>query len=109
MNTATIFIKTERKVKEEAQKTAEELGFSLSSILNAFLRQFVKTKAVHFSVQDETPNAYLRSLLKQAVPAQTSRMKPVRYTHIFSNREPLERGLNNSAVMSMLWYPAHLS
>jgi addiction module RelB/DinJ family antitoxin len=66
MNTATIFIKTEPKVKEEAQKTAEELGFSLSSILNAFLRQFVKTKAVHFSVQDETPNAYLRSLLKQA-------------------------------------------
>jgi addiction module RelB/DinJ family antitoxin len=66
MNTATIFIKTEPKVKEEAQKTAEELGFSLSSILNAFLRQFVKTKAVHFSVRDETPNAYLRSLLKQA-------------------------------------------
>jgi addiction module RelB/DinJ family antitoxin len=66
MNTATIFIKTEPKVKEEAQKTAEQLGFSLSSILNAFLRQFVKTKAVHFSVQDEIPNAYLRSLLKQA-------------------------------------------
>jgi addiction module RelB/DinJ family antitoxin len=66
MNTATIFIKTEPKVKEEAQKTAEELGFSLSSILNAFLRQFVKTKTVHFSVRGETPNAYLRSLLKQA-------------------------------------------
>jgi addiction module RelB/DinJ family antitoxin len=66
MNTATIFIKTEPKVKEEAQKAAEELGFSLSSILNAYLRQFAKTKTVHFSVPQETPNAYLQELIKQA-------------------------------------------
>ena len=68
MNTATIFIKTEPKIKTEAQKTADELGFSLSSILNAFLRQFVKTKTVHFSLQglDEIPNARTRAILKQA-------------------------------------------
>jgi addiction module RelB/DinJ family antitoxin len=66
MNTATIFIKTEPKVKEEAQKTAEELGFSLSSILNAFLRQFVKTKTIHFSVAKEKPNTYLSGLIRQA-------------------------------------------
>ena len=66
MNTATIFIKTEPNVKEAAQKTAEELGFSLSSILNAFLRQFVKTKTIHFSLQDEIPTAYLQELLKKA-------------------------------------------
>jgi addiction module RelB/DinJ family antitoxin len=66
MNNATIFIKTEPKVKEEAQKTADELGFSLSSILNAFLRQFVKTKTIHFSVAKEEPNAYLSGLIKQA-------------------------------------------
>jgi addiction module RelB/DinJ family antitoxin len=68
MNTATIFIKTEPKVKEEAQKTAQELGFSLSSVLNAFLRQFVKTKTIHFSLQglEEIPNARTRAILKQA-------------------------------------------
>jgi antitoxin component of RelBE/YafQ-DinJ toxin-antitoxin module len=42
------------------------LGFSLSSIVNAFLRQFVKTKTIHFSVRDEMPNAYLQELLTQA-------------------------------------------
>ena len=52
MNTASIFIKTEPKIKEEAKKTAEELGFSLSSILNAFLRQFVKTKTITFSTKE---------------------------------------------------------
>ena len=66
MNTATIFIKTEPKVKEEAQKTAQELGLSLSSVLNAFLRQFVKTKTIHFSVQEEKPNKYLVGLLRKA-------------------------------------------
>ncbi len=68
MNTATIFIKTEPRVKKEAQKTAEELGFSLSSILNAFLRQLVKTKTINFSAKelDEVPNARTRAILKQA-------------------------------------------
>ncbi len=68
MNTATIFIKTEPKVKAEAQKTARELGFSLSSVLNAFLRQFVKTKTVSFSAKelDEVPNEYFKRAIKKA-------------------------------------------
>lgn len=68
MNSASIFIKTEPKIKEEAQKTAEELGFSLSSLINAFLRQLVKTKTIHFSAQelDEVPNERTRAILKQA-------------------------------------------
>jgi addiction module RelB/DinJ family antitoxin len=68
MNTASIFIKTEPKIKEEAKKTAEELGFSLSSILNAFLRQFVKTKTITFSAKelDEIPNEYFQQALKRA-------------------------------------------
>ena len=68
MNTASIFVKTEPKIKEEAQKTAAELGFSLSSLINAFLRQFVKTKTITFSAKelDEIPNAHLRSLIEKA-------------------------------------------
>ncbi len=68
MNTASILIKTDPEVKEAAKKTAEDLGYSLSSLLNAFLRQFVKTKAITFSAQelDEVPNAHTRALLKQA-------------------------------------------
>jgi addiction module RelB/DinJ family antitoxin len=66
MNNASLFVKTDPKVKQEAQKTAAELGFSLSSIVNAFLRQFVKTKTIHFSVHDETPNEYLQELMRRA-------------------------------------------
>lgn len=66
MKTASILIKTDPKVKEKAQKTAEELGFSLSSILNAFLRQFVKTKTINFSARDEVPNEYFKNAIKKA-------------------------------------------
>jgi addiction module RelB/DinJ family antitoxin len=67
MNNASLFVKTDPKVKQEAQKTAAELGFSLSSIVNAFLRQFVKTKTIHFSVHDdEIPSPYLQELMRRA-------------------------------------------
>ena len=66
MNTAAIYIKTEPKMKAEAQKVARELGFSLSSLVKAWLRQLIKTKTVTFSAEDEIPNEYTRAILKQA-------------------------------------------
>ena len=66
MQTTAIYIKTDPEVKTKAQKVAKELGFSLSSLLNAWLRQLIKTKTVTFSTFDETPNEYLTSVLKQA-------------------------------------------
>ena len=68
MNTAVINLKIEPKVKFEAQKVASDLGFSLSSLINGYLRQLVKTKAVHFSLSDESeiPNRYLLEALKEA-------------------------------------------
>ncbi len=68
MNTASLFIKTDPKIKQEAQQTAAELGISLSAILNAYLRQFVRTKTIHFRAKElgEVPNAKTRALLKKA-------------------------------------------
>ena len=66
MNSAVINFKTDPQLKEDAQKTAEELGFNLTSILNAYLRQLVKTKTIFFSANMEIPNTYLQGLIKQA-------------------------------------------
>lgn len=62
---ATINIRTDAGLKSKAQKVAGDLGFNLSSLLNAYLRHLVKTKVVHFSLE-ERPNAYLRRILKRA-------------------------------------------
>jgi len=44
-----INIKTEKEIKENAQKIAKDLGISLSDVVNASLRNFIKTREVHFS------------------------------------------------------------
>lgn len=64
MNTAVINIKTEKATKIEAQKVAENLGFNLSSVLRAYLKEFIRTKRVNFSLEE--PSDYLISTMKKA-------------------------------------------
>lgn len=66
MNTASILIKTNPKVKEEAQKTAEEMGISLTSVINRYLKHFITTKTITFTTQDEIPNKKMLQSLKQS-------------------------------------------
>jgi len=45
-----INIKTDKEIKQSAQKTAKKLGLSLSAVINAYLRQFIRNREVHFSI-----------------------------------------------------------
>jgi addiction module RelB/DinJ family antitoxin len=45
-----INIKTDPEVKKNAQKIANELGLSLSAVINASLKQFVRNREVYFSM-----------------------------------------------------------
>ncbi len=67
MNTAVINIKTEPRVKLAAQKLAEELGLSLSAMINGILRQLIRTKTLVLSADDESqPAEYLLESLRAA-------------------------------------------
>ena len=66
MNTAVINIKTQPEVKAQAQKIARQIGVSLSSLINAYLKQFIKTKTATFTANDEIPNKHTRAILKRA-------------------------------------------
>jgi addiction module RelB/DinJ family antitoxin len=44
-----IYIKADKEVKENAQKAAKDLGLSLSDVINASLRNFIRTRQVIFS------------------------------------------------------------
>lgn len=61
MKTAVLNIKIDPKVKSEAQKVADELGFTLSAIINASLKNLARSKTVSFSVLEPSP------LLKRAI------------------------------------------
>ena len=67
MNTYTILnVKTDKKLKAEAKKVAEELGVPLSTVINAFLKQFVRDKEITLSANQFRPTPYLESILEQA-------------------------------------------
>jgi DNA-damage-inducible protein J len=53
MAKTTINIRVDKEVKEEAQKVAKELGIPLSTIINAYLNQLIRTKEVHFYTEGE--------------------------------------------------------
>lgn len=47
--TTVIHIKADKEVKENAQKAAKDLGLTLSDVINASLRNFIRTREIIFS------------------------------------------------------------
>ena len=67
MDTKTVLnVKTDRKLKKEAQKVARAIGLPLGAVINAYLRDFVREKRVIFSVP-ATPNATTKRILEAAL------------------------------------------
>ena len=73
MNSTIINIKTDPKVKSRAKKVASDLGLNLSGVLNAYLRQFIRTKSVYFSLNEENPSPFLMEALKQSEKQRKSK------------------------------------
>jgi addiction module RelB/DinJ family antitoxin len=68
MSTTSLHIKIEPDLKRQAQKTAKEMGFSLSAVVKALLKQFIRTKSlsVDASGLPRIPTARARQHLKPA-------------------------------------------
>ncbi len=67
MATHTILnIKTDKVLKSEAQKVATELGVPLTTVVNAFLKQFVRDKEITLSANEYRPTPYLEELIADA-------------------------------------------
>ena len=60
-----INIKADKDVKEKAQKTAKQIGLPLSTVINAFLKQFILERSVTFSVPLR-PTKWLQKVLLEA-------------------------------------------
>jgi antitoxin component of RelBE/YafQ-DinJ toxin-antitoxin module len=66
MNTVAINIKTQPETKAKAQKIAKTFGISLNSLVDTWLKQFVKTRRVNFDTREEIPSKYLIDSLKKS-------------------------------------------
>jgi addiction module RelB/DinJ family antitoxin len=67
MATTLMSLKTDKRIKEKAQKIAKSMGFSLGTLLNAFLRQFIREKEISFSaVRREKLRPEIERILEEA-------------------------------------------
>lgn len=61
----TISIKTDKAVKQAATATAKRIGIPLSTLINAYLREFAATGRVEFTAAEQmTPQ--MERIIKQA-------------------------------------------
>jgi antitoxin component of RelBE/YafQ-DinJ toxin-antitoxin module len=65
MDKTVINIKTDKSLRDKAKKMASNIGIPLSTILNAYLRQFTRTGEVHF---------YTEGRLKPSVEKKLARL-----------------------------------
>jgi|SRR5215213_6008222 len=61
----TIHVKTDVKTRDAAKQVAEEFGFSLTSLINALLKQVARSRRLDLSL-DEIPNERTVALMKEA-------------------------------------------
>lgn len=61
----TIMFKTDKKLKDAAQKTAQSMGIPFSAVLNRLMHDFVEKQEISFSTEQYNPTPYLRRILDQ--------------------------------------------
>ncbi|OHA03752.1 MAG: hypothetical protein A3J10_04255 [Candidatus Sungbacteria bacterium RIFCSPLOWO2_02_FULL_54_10] len=76
-------IKTDVAVKREAKKFAEAIGFPLSTLINASLKQMIREQSVNFAVPLR-PNRKTARLIKKA---DEDFKKGIHISPVFDNAE----------------------
>lgn len=65
MSKTIINIKTDPQTKRELKKFAAELGMPMTSLINAQIKQMLRSRAVNLSTELE-PTPYLEKIIKEA-------------------------------------------
>lgn len=71
MKTAVINFKVDPKIKAMAQKRANELGVTLSMVMNNHLREFAGAKAVPFEFPTEKMTPHMEKLIAKSEASGT--------------------------------------
>lgn len=86
-----INIKADQEVKKNAQKVANDLGLTLSAVINAYLKQLVRNKSVFFSsIPKMTPE--LEVLVGRA---EEDYKKQKNISPVFSSPEKMDKYLDS--------------
>ena len=83
---STITVRVEDNVKKEASDIFKEVGLDMSTAINVFLKQVIRSNGIPFPVSAEIPNKTTLKAIKEAERGETAS---------FSSIEDLMKDLND--------------
>jgi antitoxin component of RelBE/YafQ-DinJ toxin-antitoxin module len=87
-------VKTDLDVKKAAQKTAGEIGIPLSMVVNAYLKDFVRTRSITLAAEPQ----YNPRVVKEILEASTDFKKGRNVSPVFENMEDAIAWLDGKAT-----------
>lgn len=92
MSTTIVNVRVDSLTKREAQEIADRLGFSLGSLMKAFIKQLVREKRVSFGLSEEPSKYLMRSITESKKDIKKGWVSPE-----FDNTEDALAWLDNPA------------
>ena len=90
MSTTNLNIRTDKDVKEKAEKIFNELGLNMTSAVNIFLRTAIRERGIPFELKLDVPNETTIAAIEEGRKMPSNQSSP-RYANIDELRDALEK------------------
>lgn len=90
MSTTNLNIRTDKDVKEKAEKIFNELGLNMTSAVNIFLRTAIRERGIPFELKLDVPNETTIAAIEEGRKMASYPSSP-RYSNIDELRDALEK------------------
>ncbi|MEE0004372.1 MAG: type II toxin-antitoxin system RelB/DinJ family antitoxin [Ligilactobacillus ruminis] len=90
MSTTNLNIRTDKDVKEKAEKIFNELGLNMTSAVNIFLRTAIRERGIPFELKLDVPNETTIAAIEEGRKMASDPSSP-RYSSIDELRDALEK------------------
>lgn len=90
MSTTNLNIRTDKDVKEKAEKIFNELGLNMTSAVNIFLRTAIRERGIPFELKLDVPNETTIAAIEEG-RKMASDSSSSRYSNIDELRDALEK------------------
>lgn len=90
MSTTNLNIRTDKDVKEKAEKIFNELGLNMTSAVNIFLRTAIRERGIPFELKLDVPNETTIAAIEEGRKMASDPSSP-RYSNIDELRDTLEK------------------
>lgn len=90
MSRTNLNIRTDKDVKEKAEKIFNELGLNMTSAVNIFLRTAIRERGIPFELKLDVPNETTIAAIEEGRKMASDPSSP-RYSNIDELRDALEK------------------